>query len=382
MALEAEDQLRQRIAWSLAQILVVVTDAVGGGVRYSEWFLSYYDIFVRNAFTNYRQILKEISFSPLMAEHLSFLGSRSSAFLWEEYEIKSQADENYAREIMQLFTIGLNKLNIDGTLLLGEDGNPLLSYTNDDIESLARAWTGFDLQPTRSNIEAAVPSRGNRLDPMRIIAEWRDRFPKTDTTGGYIGDRYVKCEDLPSKGYLYKGATFRFLGSKPLPELSTDPSAYETLDSVARLTLSTSSPLREKLCNADTQGNCRYQTTVTLDATITNCENGPECDPNMDTIRVVQVAEGAYFEYVPEPCVHTAFYNNPMKITPRIRSMRAMCANPNLAEASEACCTQFSLNADRNKKYDGESQWRLSFERHVLLVQRFMQLASKDCQEW
>ena len=339
-------------------ILTYLTYQIDDGGRYSEWFMSYYDIFVRNAFTNYRQILKEVSFNPLMSEHLSFLRSRSSAFLWEEYEIKSQADENYAREIMQLFTIGLNKLNIDGTLLLDEDGNSQLSYTNDDIESFARAWTGFDLQPTRSNIEAG-PSRGNRIDPLRIIPEWRDRFPKTDSTGGYIGDRIVKCEDLPTKAYLYKGAKFRFLGSKPLPELTTDPSAYETLESVVRLSLPTSSPLREKLCNADSQGNCRYQNTVTLDASITNCGNGPECDPNMDTIRVVQVADGAYFEYVAEPCVHTAFYNNPMKIMPRIRSMRAMCANPNLAEASEACCTQFSLNADRNKKYDGE---RMSYD--------------------
>ena len=86
-------------------ILTYLTHQIDDGVRYSEWFLSYYDIFVRNAFTNYRQILKEISFNPLMAEHLSFLRSQSSAFLWEKYEIKSQADENYAREIMQLFTI-------------------------------------------------------------------------------------------------------------------------------------------------------------------------------------------------------------------------------------------------------------------------------------
>lgn len=71
----------------------MVTDAIDDGVRYTEWFATYYDIFVRNAFTNYRDILKEVSYSPLMAENLSFLQSRSSAFLWEEYEVKSQADE-------------------------------------------------------------------------------------------------------------------------------------------------------------------------------------------------------------------------------------------------------------------------------------------------
>ncbi len=260
---------------------------------------------------------------------------------------------------MQLFTMGLNKLNIDGTLLLDNNGDAQLSYTNDDIESFARAWTGFDLQPTRSNIETG-PARGNRVDPMRIIPEWRDRFPKSDSTGGYIGDRIAKCEDLPTKAYLYKGAKFRFLGSTPIPELMSDPSEYATLDSVVRLILPTSSPLQQKLCNADTGGNCQFQNTVTLDSTIINCGGGPECDSALETIRVVQVSEGAYFEYVQQPCVHNAFYDDARKIIPREgRSSRAMCANPNLHEASEACCGQFSRNADRNKKFDGE---RMTYE--------------------
>lgn len=109
---------------------------------------------------------------------------------------------------MQLFSMGINKLNLDGTPVLNENGNMVLAYTNDDIESFARAWTGFDLQPRRSNIEG----RDNRLDPMKIEPLWRDRFPKSDSTGGYIGDRYVKCEDIPAKAFLKKNAKFRFLG--------------------------------------------------------------------------------------------------------------------------------------------------------------------------
>lgn len=80
-------------------------NTISRGNENSEWFLSYYDIFVRNAFGNYRDILKEISYSALMAENLSFLESKSSAYIWERQRIKVQPDENFAREIMQLFRL-------------------------------------------------------------------------------------------------------------------------------------------------------------------------------------------------------------------------------------------------------------------------------------
>ena len=75
---------------------------------------------------------------------------------------------------MQLFSMGLVQLNMDGSPKRDEYGSTLLSYTNDDIMSFSRAWTGFTLQSRRGNIEG----RDNRLDPMRIEAEWRDKFPK------------------------------------------------------------------------------------------------------------------------------------------------------------------------------------------------------------
>lgn len=102
IALNSEDQLRQRVAWALSQLLVVVPSAVEIASSHTEAFLSYYDIFVRNAFGNYRDILKEISFSPLMAENLSFLQSKSAAYQWESQQKVSFADENFAREIMQV----------------------------------------------------------------------------------------------------------------------------------------------------------------------------------------------------------------------------------------------------------------------------------------
>lgn len=94
--------------------------------------------------------------------------------------------------VMQLFSTGMAKLNIDGTPILDDDGNPLLAYTNDEIMSFARVWTGFDYQQGRGNVEEESWS-GNRHDPMKIQAGWRDKFPKTDMTGGYIGDGYPLC---------------------------------------------------------------------------------------------------------------------------------------------------------------------------------------------
>ncbi len=104
-ALQAADQLRQRVAWALAQLLVIVRDAIQNDDLKTESHVNYYDIFVRNAFTNYRDVLKEISFSPLMAETLTFLNSKSSAYIKTLYQYNAYPDENFSREIMQLFSI-------------------------------------------------------------------------------------------------------------------------------------------------------------------------------------------------------------------------------------------------------------------------------------
>ena len=100
IAINARDQLRQRVAWALSQILVMVPGAINEQTIHSEWFLNYYDIFVRHAFGNYRDILREISYSPMMAENLSYLRSRSASYIWKRYHYRAYADENFAREIM------------------------------------------------------------------------------------------------------------------------------------------------------------------------------------------------------------------------------------------------------------------------------------------
>ena len=255
-------------------------------------------------------------------------------------------DENFAREIMQLFSMGLFQLNMDGSPKLDKDGTSLMTYTNDDILSLSRAWTGFDLQSPQGNLEGS----DNQVYPMKIVAEWRDQFPKFNTMGDYIGDSYLLCSDFPSKSFLRKRASYCFLGSSSLPELMNDPTDFATEDTVVRVVLNETSALRAVLCNKDGSGSCVYQNSVTLPAHIA-C-TGIEC--NIDTVRVVQVSATAYYKFVPLPCVDMVFYNNPTKISPRHIADPSMCANPILPVASEACCSIGNVYATRNSNYSGE----------------------------
>ena len=87
---------------------------------------------------------------------LSFLDNKSTNLLWTSRNRIEFPDENYAREIMQLFTIGLFRLNNDGTPILDGNGNPLSTYTNDEVTEYAKLWTGFRLQAGRGNIETKV----------------------------------------------------------------------------------------------------------------------------------------------------------------------------------------------------------------------------------
>ena len=133
-ALYAQDQLRQRMAWALSQVLVL---AVNGFDGQTEMWLNYYDIFVRNAFGSFRDVLREVTYNPIMGDYLTF--KRNRAF----DESNNYPDENFAREIMQLFTIGLWKLNPDGTRMKDTAGQDIPTYSNEHIMNFARVFTGF-----------------------------------------------------------------------------------------------------------------------------------------------------------------------------------------------------------------------------------------------
>lgn len=233
--------------------------------------------------------------------------------------------QNFAREIMQLFTTGLLLLNVDGTPKLDSNNKTQQVYNNDDIRSFSRVWTGFDIQQKRGNIEGNT----NNIDPMRIEAVWRDRFPKSDLNGGFIGDGYPLCVDRPARQFLRKGAKYRLLGSSAIPELMFDDSRY-----TERFELDeTSSSLQARLCN-EMGGNCQFPSEVELDTNLP-CDK-LECD--VDTVRVVHVATGVFYEYIEPPCVEHPFFDNAMKLNLQKATDPAICGNPLLPIATTACC--------------------------------------------
>jgi len=136
-AIGSEDQLRQRVAFALSQILVASRRDANLENRVLG-MASFYDIFVRHALGNYEDILQEVALHPCMGRYLSHLGNQKA-----NPEINQYPDENFAREVMQLFTIGLWKLNPDGTRQIGANGQTIPTYSNTDITQLARVFTGL-----------------------------------------------------------------------------------------------------------------------------------------------------------------------------------------------------------------------------------------------
>ena len=132
---KAQDQLRQRIAFALSEILVTA-EASGNNSIVGTSF--YNDLLVENAFGNFRELLEKVTLSPMMGIYLSMRGNAKA-----DPVANTRADENFAREIMQLFTVGLNMLNIDGSEQLDINEEAIISYDINHVKELARVFTGW-----------------------------------------------------------------------------------------------------------------------------------------------------------------------------------------------------------------------------------------------
>ncbi|MAT94872.1 MAG: hypothetical protein CME59_20065 [Halioglobus sp.] len=143
-AIEADDQLRQRMAFALSQILVVSADSNVG--RAPQTLAHYADILTAGAFGNYRDLLEAVTYSPAMAVYLTYLRNEKA-----DPQTGRVPDENYARELLQLFTVGLVALNPDGTPLTDAQGQEAELYDNQDITELAKVFTGLSFAGTAFN---------------------------------------------------------------------------------------------------------------------------------------------------------------------------------------------------------------------------------------
>jgi len=169
-ALTAPDQLRQRVAFALSEILVVSDDSAFGDDTYG--LANYYDLLVNNAFGNYRNLLENVTLSPIMGMYLSMLGNQKPN---DEENIRP--DENYAREIMQLFSIGLVELNIDGSTKL-ENGKAIPTYDQNIIKAFAHVYTGWNFNGTTAQTWWQFGHNYDTLLPMTPVQEFHDTGEK------------------------------------------------------------------------------------------------------------------------------------------------------------------------------------------------------------
>jgi len=161
------DQLRQRVGLALLDFLVVgISGAALGGFRQFA-MAAYIDVLMDNAFGNYRVLLDQISTNAAMGSFLTYIGNRKA-----NTATGALPDENYARELMQLFTIGLTELNADGSQKLNA-GAPIETYSPDDVSGMARVWTGWNLDSS----DNTTPDRYRR--PMINTASQHETGAKT-----------------------------------------------------------------------------------------------------------------------------------------------------------------------------------------------------------
>ncbi len=173
--LSGSDQLRQRVAFALSEIMVVSQLGVLGDQPYA--LASYYDVLAQNAFGNYRQLIEQVTLHPAMGVYLSMLGNEKP-----DPVRNIRPDENYARELMQLFSIGLVELNPDGTVRLDAQDQPIPPYDQAVIEGFAHVFTGwtYDSAPV---FQGAFPTPQRQTTPMQLWPSFHDTGPKTLLNG-------------------------------------------------------------------------------------------------------------------------------------------------------------------------------------------------------
>ena len=157
MAVTAPDQLRQRVAFGLSEIMVVSTEAVVLS-DFATSIAQYNNVLANNAFGNFRDLLEQVTLNPTMGYWLNMQGNAKG-----DITIGLHPNENYAREIMQLFSVGLNRLWPDGTVILDSQGGLVPTYGQDDITGMARVFTGW-------NWHQATPTNGTQLTNFNVRA--------------------------------------------------------------------------------------------------------------------------------------------------------------------------------------------------------------------
>lgn len=176
--MNGEDQLRQRVAFALSQIFVISIENAQIG-NWENGVTSFYDVLLDHAFGDFRALLERVTLAPSMGIYLSHLRNAKA-----DPETGALPDENYAREVMQLFTIGLNELQPDGTLKLDDRGLPIATYNNETIQEMAKVFTGWTFAAANPNFDNQFRrSQRDDVNPMILFPQFHDDSEKTIVTG-------------------------------------------------------------------------------------------------------------------------------------------------------------------------------------------------------
>ena len=185
-ALTAPDQLRQRVAFALGQILVVS----GAEVRSTYGIAAYQELLLADAFGNFRALIEDVTRSPAMGRYLDMVNNDKPS-----PEKGTHPNENYARELMQLFTIGLVKLEADGSVVADENGEPVATYDQAVVSDMARVFTGWSY-PTIPGLAGKAHNPPYYLGPMQPIAANHDTGAKTILDGVVLPAGQTSEKDL------------------------------------------------------------------------------------------------------------------------------------------------------------------------------------------
>jgi uncharacterized protein (DUF1800 family) len=183
--LTGPDQLRQRVAFALSEMFVISTNSVNARA-----VTTYHNMLVNDAFSNFYTIMNDVTLSTGMGAYLNMLNSYKPG----NGQI---ANENYARELMQLFTTGIYLLNQDGTQQLDGGGNPIPVYTEAQIQAFARAYTGWTFANATGGTPTKFPnSPPNYSAPMAAVESAHDTTAKTLLNGTVLPAGQSSAQDL------------------------------------------------------------------------------------------------------------------------------------------------------------------------------------------
>ncbi len=233
--LKSDDHVRQRATYALSQIFVISEKSnlqlSGPGMA------DYYDVLYNNAFGNFRDLLYDVSLHPMMGFYLSHINNPKS-----DIANNIHPDENYAREIMQLFSIGLFELNADGTRKKDTQGNDIPTYDNDDIKEFAKIFTGlapagyywpwedYSVYPVQwGNEYNQSPTTVITWEPMQAFDNWHEPGSKYLLNGQVVPAGQSTLQDIndaidnlfnhPNTGpFISKLLIQRLVKSNPTPD--------------------------------------------------------------------------------------------------------------------------------------------------------------------